>query len=440
MSKKKNRIKKEKAKQRKAWEKKRRDTYKKNKEAQQLEVTSRLKRPKGISTKIIDSLFSQSQDTHDTITKTYYYHLLNIITLNKNNKRRLKKYRALLTDLAGKCPKLLENRFWKPLWALTSVDWLHSQKEWVPKGRGAYTLFHSLINHLLVQYAIPGFLYSVFFIEDDHLAEQMILFFRYLALGGSVYKGIKTGLIPVKLTKRMCHYFLQSPPDTGIFEGFRNAQVKAFGGERRLAHTLSHTLPGRSFMDDEEFWFTVIMWFSRHSMLDPSQVGPLIDFILHLKRENPSFSITGRSVFAMLKEMDIWHGELARERKKKGFMYTPSGFKEGIWEIKEKLPDKRSQKCIWTMEEILSSKALAEEGKKMYHCVYTYHDRILKGMASIWTLKREGERRLTIEVSNDNKTIYQARGKYNRLPKSREIMIVKRWAAENMLKVKLLEW
>jgi hypothetical protein len=73
----------------------------------------------------------------------------------------------------------------------------------------------------------------------------------------------------------------------------------------------------------------------------------------------------------------------------------------------------------------------------MRHCVAIYAESIASGGCSIWSLRRDGNRALTIEVDNKRRRIVQAKGKCNRRPEDWELRIVERWARENAMKMTL---
>ncbi len=87
---------------------------------------------------------------------------------------------------------------------------------------------------------------------------------------------------------------------------------------------------------------------------------------------------------------------------------------------------------IWTLTELLSTKALVAEGRKMKHCVATYAHSCASGACSIWTLEVEtfeGRAKvLTVEVQNRARLICQARGKCNMRPGEEHRGILRRWA------------
>jgi hypothetical protein len=87
---------------------------------------------------------------------------------------------------------------------------------------------------------------------------------------------------------------------------------------------------------------------------------------------------------------------------------------------------------IWTIEELLSGKALKVEGGIMHHCVATYIHACFRRWTSIWSLKvHEGERSrrvLTIQVSPATRKILQAKGRKNVAPDERSWSVLKQWA------------
>jgi hypothetical protein len=73
----------------------------------------------------------------------------------------------------------------------------------------------------------------------------------------------------------------------------------------------------------------------------------------------------------------------------------------------------------------------------MRHCVSSYASRIKEGKCSIWSLRCDGVRALTIEVKNNERRIAQTRGKCNRFAKPLELGILRRWALANGLELRI---
>jgi hypothetical protein len=182
-------------------------------------------------------------------------------------------------------------------------------------------------------------------------------------------------------------------------------------------------------------------------MLDLAHIGPIIDYIEQqrfvsqevfvapgvVKRRGPvqpNFTMKGRTPASLLWQVESWHRTLAKMQQPKA-EWPPSGipsfeFIEG--------GEKSGNLKVWTITELLSTKALVSEGRKMKHCVATYAHSCASGACSIWTLEVEtfeGRSKLsTIEVQTATKLICQARGKCNMLPGNKHRGILRRWAEQ----------
>ncbi len=341
---------------------------------------------------------------------------------------------TLLRHVEKRAPKLARHDWFWALWELARQAWLRPLDAWRPKGKAARSKLRSLIDHLVVRFPLPPFLYSVFEAPQAAVRRAGVDLFVALARGASLRKLTGGPLLPAPLTRQMCHLLLASKANLELVEAVRHAQVRALGGDVRLARAVSETGLGVGFSTDEPFWATAIGWLCRQTMLDPRQVGPLVDFIRHRHDTELAFSMKGRTAAALMRGMEEWHVALRRERKLVGVRYDPSGVIGGRWELGRKKP------VIWTVEEILTSRALLDEGKALRHCVYSYSHAIERKVTSIWSLRRDGERRLTIEVANTHRRIVQARGTSNRAPDDSERALLQRWATLAGLTIRLSRW
>lgn len=141
----------------------------------------------------------------------------------------------------------------------------------------------------------------------------------------------------------------------------------------------------------------------------------------------------GRTGISVLRAVEEWHGELSRERKINGHTYAPSGLLPLMHERKVRLPSGAHHVEKIAILEIATSKELAQEGRALRHCVYSYSWQIQRGGTSIWSYRVDGERALTIEVRNPERRIVQVRGRNNRVPTKQEMAQIDRWVKENNL-------
>jgi hypothetical protein len=198
-------------------------------------------------------------------------------------------------------------------------------------------------------------------------------------------------------------------------------------------------------------------------MLDGACVGPMVDYIYHRKygpREaagpdgqptratphEPNFTMKGRTAAALWQRVEEWHRQLAKESRKPPAQWERNDV--GEFRRIEKDPATGETFC-WTIQELLSSRELAEEGRAMNHCVASYGRSCAKRQISIWSmrvadLRRNTVRRvMTIEVQNARRFIAQARGRCNKVPGARHTgfrlnrapAILKQWAEQEGLTI-----
>lgn len=338
---------------------------------------------------------------------------------------------------------------------LAKVTHLREVKDWSPQGKSRDTLFRSLCNHLLAKYPTPPFLWSVFD-ENDANANVLGPLVVHVAGGGSLFQYCKSGKVPFALTRAECLEFMKTPADMGIVAALRRVQVKSEGGDHRLYEVWHGLERSKSFgtPEEEAFLRTVLRFFARNPMLSRVQIGPVCDYVFRRFRQDPAFSMQGRTVAAVTRAMEDWHRELGIERRPAGLRRTwvendapPVTFqRSGIRGYRVERDDAQAKRngfsnvIVYTIQEVLTSDALREEGRKLHHCVYSYRSEIVAGAKSIWSLSVADEltpmvKLVTIEVNNKTKAIVQARGACNRMPKANEDRIIIDWASKNGLSV-----
>jgi len=323
--------------------------------------------------------------------------------------------------------------------------WLQPITNWQPKTHNAGRQFASLARFLFARYDVPAFMDSVW-LKDKSSARN---WFIQIGTGKNI---AKASSLPINMTKKMAHYFLQAPANYDVNAAFRWAQIHALGGNKVIADAIAETRVAQEF-NNEEFWLSVLRFFIANPMLDTNQFAPIIDYIWHKKYENrmvfvergivheegpeqPNFSMRERTADTLLRNVEDWHRQLGKESRGGNLQWVKSTFSE--LRYTEGHSKKRNMK-IWTIQELLSNKELIAEGRKQNHCVSTYARSCFSGTTSIWTMDvQESDTRqklLTIEVHNASKTIRQIRGLRNRLAKDGEMLVIRRWAAQEGLKI-----
>lgn len=323
--------------------------------------------------------------------------------------------------------------------------WVRPLKTWSPRSHNVLRQFSSLARHLMAEYPVPLFMDSVWFRERTDEAARQQRWYREIGRGRSP----RQLDLPILLTKRMARHFLQAPKDCTVDAALRRSQVIGLGGDGRLANAI---LGSRIAVDFEmnEFWETVVRWFTQNPMLDPVQIGPLIDYIYRRRFEPREFNATdnidtlpafreftiqGRTPASLIRQMREWHAWLRKEPERTQLEWDGSDV--GSFDLSEgDLATNNLRR--WTIIELSSRKELCSEGQVMRHCVASYDRSCALGRTSIWSLgieRNHGRRKrvLTIELANASKNVRQIRGKANRLPSEKEMRIVRRWASGEKL-------
>lgn len=344
-------------------------------------------------------------------------------------------------------------------------DWRREPEYWKPETRNPRRQFASLARWLLAQYDVPLFMDAAWLSGVEDRARKQQEWFKHIGNG----QNLRTADIPIALTKKAAHYALQAPRETTVEGGLRWGQVLGMGGDEYLAKALLGTRLAEA-QQDEAFWATVVQFLVNNPMLAPAQIGPMLDYIHHIRFVpqqfldadgrvervgplEPEFSMKGRTVPALMRRVEEWHRNLAKETRRGAMEWARSEILEFVLAQRERHPEARDgsveRKITWTIQELLSSKELNEEGKAMHHCVATYAPVCVRGTCSIWSLglaeSHDPVRRriMTIEVNNEQRMIVQARGRFNSLPGQKHASarlnqaadVLRRWAEDQGLTI-----
>src|SRR5262249_6285313 len=249
--------------------------------------------------------------------------------------------------------------------ALHHTDWLRPIESWCPARQSPWLVFTSLVQHLLARYPVPPFMTSVWFEQPHARPLPQHEWYKHLGRGGN----IRTANLPVRLTKAMSHLFTQAPHHLTAIQAIRWAQVRGLGGSKSLARAVVGTRLGK-FLENEDFWESVLHFFINHPSLDLAHIGPVVDFLQHQRfvwnegvspdgvfgkqpPPRPDYSMKGRTVASILRQVEEWHKELGRETNQPSITWRHAPFKDfSLVQGEEALGNMR----VWTITEILSSR------------------------------------------------------------------------------------
>lgn len=304
-----------------------------------------------------------------------------------------------------------------------------------PKTKDERRIRVAMARHIYGRYPVPGFLNDLWLnpkLEVGYAPGFRITTeWMVCAAGGrSLWKEFTKDF----LTKKETHAFLTCRDDITVVQGLVYAMAKSYTDDIGRIHRLYASqkvcrLPLNAPETREIIRYFAANSCSLHAMED------LIDYIQYAFRNNPQYSLKGRTIEALKINAEAWHRELQRHKALDGAVWRSCGMP--LWTYRDG-EEHNHQTVEWMMMEITTGNDLAAEGTRMRHCVLSYKSLCQSGQCVIFSLRRrdistggEWRRALTIEVRGDR--IAQVRGVANRLANSAERSVVSRWARENDL-------
>jgi hypothetical protein len=295
---------------------------------------------------------------------------------------------------------------------------------------------NSLVQHLVAKYPVPPFLTSAWYLPDSPDNDRKRRWFILHASGRS-FRSID---LPIKMTRRMEHIFLQSRDHMDVHAAMRRAELIGLDIPEMLVAAILATPLARDLRHGD-FWRT--MWHFLRANADeiaPAQVAPIIDFVYSIQQEQVAvlkadgtisheavhlhFSMKGRRLASMLRLVEEW--QRGRKSVRGGLSWVGSRLRPLVIEEPSKSPRR------WLFVELTSSKQLRAEGFALQHCVASYAERCSRGSCSIWSLRlvRGSKARpvATLEIDPRSRAIVQARGMRNCHPSGKPLQLIRMWA------------
>lgn len=306
----------------------------------------------------------------------------------------------------------------------------------------------SLIDHLFVKYPVPLFLYrAVLSYEGMELIfdgppnrsnrgkeppeSKYREWFLAVAQGKSFAKVSKD-----VFTKREAHCFLQAPTCNGIAQNIFWARAAAAGVPvAGCDHLVKRFEPEMIKRIGERLPDFLRFFAEAWNEMRGYDRDEITDFI-RAAVQNPEFSFKGRTYGSMRKLCHEWHRTV----------YVGTVREYRSWLPRLQFWQSRKNAILVRAEELVSNRALADEGQRQGHCVFTYTSHCIEGRSCIVSLRwfavssisdsgtKEVDR-LTIEVSPARREVVQIRGPRNRRATNAQMDIVRIWAGDRGLTI-----
>ena len=320
--------------------------------------------------------------------------------------------------------------------------WVHVPESWFPERHSSrHQAWCDFVGHLLDRYSTPQ-CFATLWLSANPSPWELDLHY-HLGQG----KSIRSFALPYgmkRLSKSEARYFMQAPSDMGVDGAIRWAQIRAKGGDKRLARFLGSRLAVSGADGWEEFVAGAILFFTRAFRksdtwsIDEHELQRFLVFAYE-QRYEPSRKTVGPWMNDEPVDKQFTLADWTVRRLRRHMIDWRDAYPTQVQNIACWLPSRyrafeaTTSGSVYRIAELCTNRDLKNEGVSMRHCVLTYTSNCLAGRSSIWSLRRVSQgnhmRRLaTIEVNPQRNAIIQVKAKANKPPNSQSIELICQWA------------
>lgn len=328
---------------------------------------------------------------------------------------------------------------------------LRAPASWRPqlKTREPARLRLAAARHLFARYPVAEHLERIWIDASGLAPDEARLrkhWYVVAAGGGSLYRAGAGEW----LSRKEVHAFLHPLGRVGFEQAVWQAIARSYASDPGLALRIASTRIAETPRAELGFWREVARFYCAHPVT-VEEMNDQLDFLADCRRRDPGYSLKGRTLATLGRQMRDWHRDLeaiarieaARRRAeaaraRAGGVYVSEAVADGRW------PGAAIENWSWTAStkdranreeyrvvQLLTAADLVAETRAMHHCVASYAAKCIAGRASIWSLRRRAagvtQRLLTIELDPQRRAI-QVRGFANRLARPDERKVLERWA------------
>ena len=332
------------------------------------------------------------------------------------------------------------------------ADILRDACAWRPqmKTRDAARLRLAAARYLFARYTVAEHLERIWVDCSGLERDEIVLRKRWYIVaagGGSLYRAGAGAW----LSRKEVHAFLNPPPHLGFEAAIWQAIARSYSDDAVIVLRIARSRIAQTPRAELGFWREVVRFFCAHPTT-VEEMDDLRDYIADCHARNPEFSLKGRTLASLCRQMRQWHRDLeaiqrievARHRaeaaraRARGRVLVPEANGGGNWPGAaiadwswSPAAKDHSRREEYRVIQLRTAADLVAETRAMHHCVASYAAKCIAGNASIWSLRcraaGQTERLLTIELDRQNRAI-QVRGFANRPPRTEERKLLERWA------------
>ena len=288
--------------------------------------------------------------------------------------------------------------------------------------------FPSLLRHLFAKYEMPLFFDHVWF-TDDSIHQT---WYTEVAQGKNIRKCER---LPIELSKKMSFYFMSTPARLDINDAFKWTQLMILGGDAYLADQIIRSNFDGEIRMPQQLWEETILFLANNVRIPMAKIREVFDFIAFHGRNVAEFSLRGRTVASLMRLSDEWHqtiaeAEAAKARVEPIITWEKSDISDDVFRL-----SKQNKRLKIEVIELMNSIQLAQEGKKMRHCVGGYSNSCKTRYVAIFSIRNGLSTLATIEVRLRDRKIVQAKAKCNKSLSETAEKVMRSWAARNRLEI-----
>jgi len=303
------------------------------------------------------------------------------------------------------------------------ADIVRDAYAWRPqmKTRDAARLRLAAARYLFARYAVAEHLEQIWMDSSGLEPNEVKLRKRWYivaASGGSLYRAGAGQW----LSRKEVHALLNPSARLDFEAAIWQAIARSYSNDPGIVLRIARSRIVQTPRTELGFWREVVRFFCAHPATT-EEMDDFRDYLGHCRRRNRAFSLKGRTLASLGRQMREWHRDLeaieridaarrraeAAQARARGHASARDPVGEGKWSGAaiadwswSPTTKKGRTSEQYLVIQLRTAADLVAETRDMHHCVASYTAKCIAGHASIWSLRRRAvgstERLLTIEL------------------------------------------